>query len=306
MKPVPRDQEWLNERRKGIGGSDAAAIMGVNPHASPLSVYMDKLGLAPERDETEAMRQGVDLEQYVAERFHQATGKKVRRVNRILYHQEYDWMLANIDRGVVGETAGLECKTTSVFNKTDFYNGNAPPTYYWQCQHYMAVTGAPHWYLAVLVLNSAFHVFDVPRDDNHIQMLIEKEQAFWFDHVLARNPPFPIGLDCEDELIAALPSEHDEDEVVDLQEYENSINDLKCDEARCKNLEQIIKMRKQAIAMQMGIAVKGRSNRWDVTYKLRTSTRLDTALLKQERPDIWAQYSKASISRPMKIREARQ
>lgn len=144
-------EEWLSERRKGLGGSDAAAILGMNPYRSPLAVYMDKIGIAPEILDNEAIRQGRDLEQYVAERFCEDTGRKVRRCNRILQHPEYPWMLANIDRDVVGEDAGLECKTTSPYNKTPFDQGDVPAPYYWQCQHYMAVTGAKSWYLAVLV-----------------------------------------------------------------------------------------------------------------------------------------------------------
>ena len=79
-------EEWLNARRKGIGGSDAAAIMGANPYASPLSVYLDKLGLAQEKEITEAMRQGTDLEDYVAKRFSEATGKKVRNRGITMAH----------------------------------------------------------------------------------------------------------------------------------------------------------------------------------------------------------------------------
>ena len=99
---IPRE-DWLNARRGGIGGSDAPAILGLDRYRSPFDVYADKLGLKPEQEDNEAMRQGRDLEQYVAERFMEATGKKVRRRNGILQHPEHPWMIANIDRWVVGE-----------------------------------------------------------------------------------------------------------------------------------------------------------------------------------------------------------
>jgi len=86
-------EEWLESRRNGIGGSDASAILGVNPYSSPLKVYMDKIGKGVEEEENEAMRQGTDLEQYVADRFvdfmeKQRTPKKVRKCNRIVRHPD--------------------------------------------------------------------------------------------------------------------------------------------------------------------------------------------------------------------------
>lgn len=85
-RPDTRTPAWLAERRTGIGGSDVAAILGLNEWTSPYTVWADKLGLLPEREDSEAMRQGRDLEHYVAERFSKVSGKRVRRVNRILRH----------------------------------------------------------------------------------------------------------------------------------------------------------------------------------------------------------------------------
>ena len=73
--------EWLEQRKQGIGGSDAGAVCGLNPYASPMSVYQDKTSPEIRIQENEAMRQGRDLEDYVAKRFMEATGFKVRRSN---------------------------------------------------------------------------------------------------------------------------------------------------------------------------------------------------------------------------------
>ena len=81
-------EEWLDARRNGIGGSDASAILGLNPYSSPLKVYLDKIGKGEEQETNEAMRQGTDLEPYVAERFTKETGKKVKRCNKILQHPD--------------------------------------------------------------------------------------------------------------------------------------------------------------------------------------------------------------------------
>ena len=135
---IPRE-EWLQYRRTGIGGSDSSTIVGLNPYSSLFYLYNDKLGLLPEKNDTEAMRQGRDLEQYVADRWMERTGKRCKRNNYMWRSTEHPCMLADIDREVVGENAGLECKTTSVYNHSDFQNGEIPPTYYVHCMHYMAV-----------------------------------------------------------------------------------------------------------------------------------------------------------------------
>ncbi len=175
---IPRER-WLGLRRAGIGGSDAAAILGLNEYSSPYSVWMDKLGTLPEREETEAMRQGIAFEGYVAQRFTEATGKRVRRRNNMLQSAEYPFMLANIDREVIGEKAGLECKTTSVMNLKKFKDGEYPANYYVQCCHYLAVTGWKRWYLAVLVLNQGFYHFVIDRDEAEIAALVQAESDFW-------------------------------------------------------------------------------------------------------------------------------
>ena len=101
-------EEWLQARKSGIGGSDAGAICGLNPYTSPLAVYQDKVSQAVEEKDNEAMRQGRDLEDYVARRFMEETGKKVRRANVIYKSTENPFMFANVDRLIVGEDAGLE------------------------------------------------------------------------------------------------------------------------------------------------------------------------------------------------------
>ena len=113
-------EEWLEERRKSIGGSDAAAVIGMSRFASPYTVWMDKTGRLPEKEDTEAMRIGRDLEEYVAKRFEEASGKKVRRCNYIIRNPAYPWAHADIDRRISSENAGLECKTTSTLDIRQF------------------------------------------------------------------------------------------------------------------------------------------------------------------------------------------
>ena len=94
-------QAWLAERRKTIGGSDAAGIVGLSRYATPYTVWADKTGRLPEQEDNEAMRQGRDLEEYVAKRWEESTGKRVRRSNALLYNPSYLFAHADIDRTVV-------------------------------------------------------------------------------------------------------------------------------------------------------------------------------------------------------------
>lgn len=124
-KEISHD-EWLTLRKKSIGGSDAGAIMGMNPWSSPITLYAEKAGLSKDRETTEAMRLGTDLEDYVARRWMEETGKKVRADNFMYMHDEHDFLTANVDRDVVGENAGLECKTMTSFAKYDLEDGEIP------------------------------------------------------------------------------------------------------------------------------------------------------------------------------------
>ena len=134
-------EEWLRLRKGGIGGSDAGAVCGLNPYRSPMAVYWEKTTDTLDLSDNEAMRQGRDLENYVAQRFTEETGKKVRRSNKMYWSETHPFMYADVDRLLVREDAGLECKTVSAYNAGKWENGAIPMHYLMQCIHYMVVTG---------------------------------------------------------------------------------------------------------------------------------------------------------------------
>lgn len=194
-------QEWLKLRKSGIGGSDAGAVCGLNPFASPMSVFRDKVSVAAEADDNESMRQGRDLEDYVARRFMEATGLKVRRSNQMYRSQEYPFMIADVDRIVVGENAGLECKTASAYSSDKWKDGEIPPHYLVQCLHYMAVTGKREWYIAVVLLGQDFKYTKITWDEALIQNLITIESDFWKNHIVPGKMPDPDGSKACDEVL---------------------------------------------------------------------------------------------------------
>lgn len=300
-------EDWLALRRTGIGGSDAGAICGLNSFSSPFSVYTDKVGLSSEKEPTEAMRIGNDLEEYVAQRFTEATGKKVKRCNYVLQHPKHQWMLADVDRLIVGENAGLECKTTSAFNKTDFTKADIPPQYYVQCMHYMAVTGAKRWYLAVLVLGLGFYQFCIERNEEEIQSLINIESEFWHDNVLACVEPSPDGTQATAHAISEAYVAN-EGQSIDLMPYKGLLEQYQELNAQIKALEREQEQIKQEIQVYMCNATEGQTGGYKVTWRNQERNSIDAKRLQAEHPDIYNEYLRKNTSRTFKItyKEAKQ
>src|SRR5690606_30636257 len=247
-------EEWLKARKKGIGGSDAAAIAGLNKWKSPIGVYLDKIGLAPDEDMAgEAAYWGNVMEDIVAQEFSKRTGLKVRRRNAILKHPEHEWMLANVDRLIVGKREGLECKTASEYLKDLWEGEEIPASYLLQCQHYMAVTGYEAWHIAVLIGGNKFVYKKVERDEELIQYLIDIEKNFWEEHVLKENPPEIDGSDASVDLIKALyPESEPNTEIMLPSETNTYLEALEQVNADLKELETQKKEYENKIKALMG------------------------------------------------------
>lgn len=171
---------WERVRNGGIGGSDIACIMGLNPWKSAFALYAEKHGdvEAENLSNNEFVYWGTVLEQTVADRFCELTGKKVRKCGT-LQDESYEFMLANVDRLVVGEDAGLECKTANGFKASEWDGDNLPDCYYCQCQWYMAITGCEKWYIACLIGGNHFVWKEIPRNDEFIADMRAQAIVFW-------------------------------------------------------------------------------------------------------------------------------
>ena len=144
-------QAWLAIRQRGIGSSDAAAAVGLSPYKSPLTLWLEKTGRQLPEDVSgkEAVRWGTVLEPVLARVYAERTGRRVRRVNAVLQHPGHAFMLANLDREVVGEAAGpgvLEIKTAGWHSAPQWEDG-IPVACQCQVLHQLAVTGhaGPMW-----------------------------------------------------------------------------------------------------------------------------------------------------------------
>ena len=296
-------EEWLAWRRTGIGGSDAAAVIGLNPFRSRIEVYADKMGMMPEKEDTESMRLGRDLEDYVAQRFCEATGKKVRRNNFMWCHDEHRCMIADVDREIIGENAGLECKTTQAWGGKVIMKGEIPLTYYVQCMHYMAVIGYDRVYLAVLIFGKGFFHFTIERDEDEIAALVASEAAFWRDHVEAGISPDPDGSQSAEQAVDAIwgnRAQEDELLMFDFSDDMRELCDLAAAEKEIKRPKDAIKQRLQAA---LGEHMVGSSDRYVITWRPQERSSIDSRRLYRERPDIYREYLTTSSTRIFKIKE---
>lgn len=300
-------EEWLKDRKKGIGGSDAAAIIGLNPYSTAYSVWADKLDLVPPKQDSEAMRQGRDFEDIVAHRFMEATGKKVRRKNSIIRNPEYPFAHATVDRLVVGENAGLECKTTSFLNLKKFRDGEYPDTYYCQCVHYMAVTGADRWYLAVLVLGKEFLWYTVERNQDEIDALMAEEKYFWETYVEQKQQPPVDGYKPTTEAINIIYKDAISNETpVDLFGRESLFENLANVKAQIKELKCVQEEYEQTIKTDLGENETGQVGRFLVSWKPQNRTTFDHKKFTADNPNVdLSDYYKISTSRILRIKEAK-
>ena len=295
-------QEWLKYRNMGIGGSDIGAIAGMNPWKSPISVFLDKTGQGEPIPDNERMRIGRDLEDYVAQRFAEEKGVKVRKKNAILQHDEYEWMLANIDREIVGKKEGLECKVTNSFGRTDWEN-EIPPYYELQCHHYMAVTGYDAWWLAVLVGNEKVIIQKIERDQELIDHLIQIEKNFWEEHVLKNEMPAPDGSEDAAEIIKKkYPRGNGETVEIYEQEWQDRAKRIVELDALTKELKREQDTLKQEIQLELKEAERAVIGDYKVNWSMVVSNRLDSKALEKDHPDIVKNYKKESVSRRFSIK----
>ena len=298
-------EEWLRVRKSYITGTDAGAVCGMNPYKSAMQVYLDKVNPEIEMVDNEAMRLGRDLEDYVAERFMEATGKRVRKSNAMYINDAYPFMMANVDRLVVGERAGLECKTASPYTADRWKDGNIPEWYYLQCQHYIKVLETDGWYLAVLIFGKGFQYTYIPRDEQMLSDLVTIEKDFWENLLKAGMMPPPDGSKGADELIqkyfhrkagAVIRMTGMDGQIARRNELAGLIKKMQAEQ---KAIEQELKIYLGKEQAQTGV-----SDQYRVTWSEYETRRVDGERLKKEQPEIYEDYSKVQKSSRLYIQVA--
>lgn len=295
-------EEWLELRSHYIGGSDAAAVVGLNAYASPYSLWAEKTGKVPGFAGNLACEVGTYLEEFVAQKFAQETGKKVRKCNQSFLNSQYPWAIANIDRDIVGEDAGLEIKTTDTLNLKKFKGGEYPANYYCQMVHYLAVTGKQRWYLAVLIGNKEFKWFTLERDEAEIAALMTAEADFW-ELVKKDIPPAVDGTKATSEALKTIYEDSD-DSVADLYSYTSDLKQYMELKKQIKELETMAEELANRVKEFMGASGSGECEGFKVSWKSQTRRTFDSKRFAKENPDIdMSGFYKETNTRTFKVSE---
>lgn len=303
-------QDVKTNRHEYIGGSDIAKIMGLSRWGTPLSLWAEKTQKVPAKDlsDVEAVELGSDLEEFVAKKFTQKTGKAVRRSPKLYQHPNYPYMVAHVDRLVTGSDELLECKTCSAFKKDEWENDDIPQEYILQLMWYLGITGRRIGHIAVLIGGQSFKYKQIEFDSELFDTMVESAKEFW-QHVQDNTPPAVMAND--DETLKDLYSNHseimielyptDEETAQAAQTFEERIAYLQEVKAHIKSLQdeqkEIETHIKDIIKDSLGI----KTPKYVVTWKSQTKTTIDSTLLRQCEPEIANKYSITASYRVMRI-----
>jgi len=301
-KQLPRE-DWLAVRKQGIGSSDAAAAVGLNPYKSQLELWLEKTGrdtslpkLDPQDEESPAYWGNI-LEPIVASHYTRRTSNRVRRVNAVLQHPDpkLAWMLANIDREVIGasEVQILECKTAGI-NGARLWKEGVPEYVQLQVMHQLAVTGKQAADVAVLLGGQHLEIHRIERDEQMVARLIDLELLFW-DYVVSDTPPPADGTASAEAALRCLYPK-DNGQILDFSqntelattylELKSVRQNIAQQETREAQLEQILQQ-------AMGEATRIEFAEGYISWKKsKDSTGLDVERMLKDKPYLQARYTK--------------
>ena len=302
-KQLPRE-DWLAVRKQGIGSSDAAAAVGLNPYKSQLELWLEKTGRdsslpkLDHNDEESPAYWGNVLEPIVAWHYSKRSGNRVRRINAVLQHPDpkLPWMLANIDREVIGadDVQILECKTAGI-NGARLWKEGVPEYVQLQVMHQLAVTGKQVADVAVLLGGQHLEIHRIERDESMIARLIDLERLFW-DYVVSDTPPPADGTDSAEAALRCLYPE-DNGQTLDFSQH----TELASTYLELKSVRQSIAQQetreaqlKQVLQQAMGAATRVEFTEGYISWKKsKDSIALDVEQMLKDKPYLQARYPKA-------------
>lgn len=299
-------EDWLEYRKLGIGGSDASVVCGINRYKSPVELWMEKTDQLPYQEAGEAAYWGTQLESLVRTEFTKRTGIVVDQVHQILQSEEHPFMLANLDGQCLHPDYGMcgfEAKTASAY-KAGEWDDAIPDEYQLQIQHYMAVTGYPGFYTAVLIGGNTFRWKFIKRDEELISMLIELETDFW-NHIQDLTPPAMDGSDAAARFLADRFPDSIPKSQIDLPETASEL--LQQYDAACEQLTIFTEQKQEAenrLKEMLGEHEIGTAGDRVITWKSFVQERLDSKTLKAEHPILYKKYTNKTSYRRFSVKAA--
>lgn len=290
-------QSWLNERRKGIGGSDVAAILGLSPFSTPVSIYLDKIGEGEAVESNSSMKWGLLLEDAIAAEFQNNHEQfKVMKDNKIRKHKDHDFLIANVDR-IIRSSEGsgiLEIKTTNSFYAST-WETDIPLHYYCQLQHYLSVLNYSFGYIAVLIDGRDYHEHRFERDDSFIETMNERLIYFWNENVQKRIAPAAINSD----------------DIKRLYKQSKELSTIEADFTALQTFKELLHIKDQIKELEKEKEAKEfilqnymqenealtSDDKILCTWKSSIRNSFDSKKFKEDHADLYSQYMKQSNSR---------
>jgi len=308
--------EWLERRRRGIGASDVAGIVGLSPWASPWSVWVSKVMPVDDDGASEAMEHGQRAEPMLKKWFEDRTGLWIRGEQQEAEHPDHPWALATLDGSVFEAHGGCDDPTLRLGIAEWKVTSDAPwehgvPLYYQcQAQWQMFVTGAERTWFGVLHIafgRPTFRWYLFERDDADIEYLFDTCRRFWFDHVTTGIPPQTDGTDATAAAIAQAYPEHTGTTIDADLEHLSAIALVRQWKQRVKDDEQQLAAAQNALKALIGDAeaiveldAKGKTKTL-ASWKAQDRTTVDAEALRAAMPDVAAQFSKTTTSRVLRV-----
>lgn len=298
------NEEWLCWRRKGLGGSDIAPILGISKWSSAIDIWLSKTNQKHDDCvQSEVMEWGHILEPVIREHFRKVTGKKVIEVKAILQSIEHPYMIADID-GLTEDNSGnpaiLECKCVSEYKRSE-WEDDIPVYYRTQVEHYLAVTGLGTAYVAALIGGNSFVIREVHADKEMQEMLVAVEADFW-RKVVNMERPAPDSSDACKALLDNIYKGGVSEKIVlpdEAIEWLDLYLEATVLEDSAKEQKQLASNNLKAIMGDNDVATcQGHT----ISWKPVSSERFDSKAFKEEQPELYSKYTKSSTSRRFQIR----
>lgn len=308
--------DWLKQRQSGIGGSEIAAIVGLNQYKTPMQIWESKVNPVQDEETSQPAYWGTVLEDVVAKEYELRTGNKVQRLTKQMRHPDFNFAIANIDRAIVNpEISGnvrfkdgkittdriLECKTANGFSVKqwgDIGSDQVPDSYLIQCQWYLGVTGASICDLAVLIGGQDFRIYTILRDDDLINDLLQQGAAFW-ELVQNKIEPDPINYPeavkkwaISDSSLSVQADDLLIDDLEKIQSIKAQVKELEAQEDGLK-ARVVYALKEAETLIYQGVKV--------ATCKTQTRTSFDSKAFEKDHPELYAQYKKTSSTRVLRI-----
>jgi putative phage-type endonuclease len=180
---TPNTPEWHEIRKQGIGGSDAAAVLGMSKYSTPYEVWLSKRGEldnTPSPELQKIYRRGHLLEPAILQYHADETGMTTHQIQGIVVSDKYPFMRATLDGLSVDRKVSVNAKTSRIYDEWgDVETDQIPQEYLINSQHEMIVAGTEVHHIPVLLAGLEFRLYKVEADKELQQMIIDVEHDFW-------------------------------------------------------------------------------------------------------------------------------